>query len=220
MRRYAPHFLLSVNAALVLCLLWLWFTPDGALRNVHWQAPAAQKSDFAAMLPGLPGVTPADTSHFIAMLDRPLFSITRRPPPPPPPPPASSPEPPPVDNLSTASLSGVFEGTGVGGIIINIAGKDRRVSLNDMVDGWKVQTIAGRDVTFSRNGQTRQLTLPRAALTTYTGLVSAPQASQATPVGARAVSASSQASDSAAAAEPSAQTPRAPPRAVFGGSRR
>ena len=218
MRRYAPHFLLVVNAALVLCLLWLWFTPDGALRNVHWQPPAAQKSDFAAMLPALPGVAPADTSHFIAMLDRPLFSMTRRPPPPPPPP--SSEESAPVDTLTTARLSGVFEGAGGGGIIINIAGKDRRARLNEVVEGWKVQTIAGRNVTFARNGQTRQLTLPRAALTTYTGLAPAPQPALAAAQAPSTLQESAAGGSTDAPATPAPQQPQTAPKATFGGSRR
>ena len=172
MKRHALHLLLLANAALALALAWLWFTPAGAVRNVHWQPPAAQKTDFAAMLPALPGIAAADTSQFIAMLDRPLFAFTRRPPPPPPPPAAQAP----VDNLSTARLTGVYQGTGTGGIIINIAGKDRRVALSTAVDGWTLQSIQGRNVTFASAGRTRVLQLPRAALTTYTGLAKPPAA--------------------------------------------
>ena len=83
MRRHALQILLLANAALALVLLWLWFFPDGSMRNVHWQPPEARKTDLATILPALPGVGSADTSQFISMLDRPLFAITRRPPPPP-----------------------------------------------------------------------------------------------------------------------------------------
>ena len=172
MKRHALHLLLLANAALALVLAWLWFPPTGAVRNVHWQPPAAQKTDFAAMLPVLPGIATADTSQFIAMLDRPLFTATRRPPPPPPPPAAQEP----VDNLSTARLTGLYQGVGTGGIIINLGGKDRRVALNTVVDGWKLQSIQGRSVTFASAGRTRVLQLPRAALTTYTGLAKPPAA--------------------------------------------
>ena len=72
MKRHALHLLLLANAALALVLAWLWFTPTGAVRNVHWQPPTAQKTDFAAMLPVLPSIATADTSQFIAMLDAPL----------------------------------------------------------------------------------------------------------------------------------------------------
>lgn len=220
MRRHALQILLLANAALALVLLWLWFLPNGSMRNVHWQPPEARKTDLATMLPALPGVGSADTSQFISMLDRPLFAITRRPPPPPPPPEAA----PPTDNLSTARLSGVYQGSGAGGIIITIAGKDRRVSLNEPIDGWKVQAISGRDVTFSRGGQQRVLTLPRAALTASTGQPAPPPLGAvktapeplAAPQSRPAPSASEPAEG---AAQPPAG-PKAPPKATFGGSRR
>ena len=168
MRRYVLHTLVAINAALALGLGWLWVTPAGALRNVKWQPPAAQKTDFAAMLPTLPGVVTTDISQFIAMRERPLFAHTRRPPPPPPPP--SVAEQAPVDNLSTARLLGVYQGQGTGGVIVNLGGKDRRVALHSLVDGWTLQSIQGRDVTFTSNGQTRVLQLSRAALANYAGL--------------------------------------------------
>lgn len=218
MRRYALQILLLVNAALALVLLWLWFLPDGSLRDVHWQPPEARKTDLANMLPALPGVGSADTSQFIAMLDRPLFAITRRPPPPPPPPQA----PPPADNLSTARLSGVYQGDGVGGIILTIAGKERRLRLNEAVEGWTLQTIGGRDVTFARGGERRVLTLPRAALTASTGQAAPPLGASTTapqpPVARPSLPEPSTPGSTEGAARPPA-APQAPPKAVFGGSR-
>lgn len=202
MRRYVLHVLLLVNVGLAAVLAWLWVTPAGTLRDVHWQPPAARKTDFASMLPALPAVSTPDTGQFVAMLDRPLFSITRRPPPPPPPP---APEPP-VDTLSTARLFGVFQGEGIGGVIMKIGGKDRRVRLNEAVDGWTLRSIEGRNVTFASGGQTRVLQLSRAALTTYTGLARQQPVAPTVP-GAR----------SAPSAPPAAGTS---PRAVFGGTAR
>lgn len=216
MKRYALHFVALLSAALMLLLLSMWFTSSGTVRNVHWQPPKARNTDFAAVLPALPGVASADISQFVAMLDRPLFSTTRRPPPPPPPPEAAAP----VDNLSTARLSGIFEGAGGGGIIINIAGKDQRVRLKEALDGWSLQSIAGRNVTFARSGQTRVLTLPRAALTTYTG--AAPQTSPAAPLqpySSLAPNSSPTPASSMAAPLPQQQQQQAPPKASFGGSR-
>ena len=218
MRRYALQILLLANAALALVLLWLWFLPDGSLRDVRWQPPEARKTDLANMLPALPGVGSADTSQFIAMLDRPLFAITRRPPPPPPPPQA----PPPADNLSTARLSGVYQGDGVGGIILTIAGKERRLRLNEAVEGWKLQIISGRDVTFARGGQRRVLTLPRAALTGGAGQAAPPLGANTAapqPPVARPNLLVTPATGSAEGAAPSPAAPKAPPKAVFGGSR-
>lgn len=169
MKRYALHFLVLINVALALTLAGMWVGPDGTPRNTRWTPPAPHITDFAAMLPVLPGVASVDTSQFLAMLDRPLFSASRRPPPPPPP----QADVPQVDSLSTATLSGLFFGDGVGGIIINIGGKHRRARLNEAIDGWTVKSIQGRAVTFARGGESRVLQLPRAALTAYTGLAPA-----------------------------------------------
>jgi hypothetical protein len=200
MKRYALHALLLVNLALAAVLAWLWLTPAGALRNVHWQAPAPRKSELATMVPPLPGVSTAEPGQYLAMLDRPLFSSTRRPPPPPPPPAP----PPPVDTLANARISGVFQSGGIGGIIISVDGRVQRVRLNEAVGGWTLKSIQGRDVTLASGAQTRVMQLPRAALTAYTG---APRQQVGVPPPA----------PSAPPAQAPA-APRAPSRgAVFGG---
>ena len=216
MKRYALPALLLLNGALAVWLAWLWFTPQGALRNVRWQLPAAQQTDLSNLLPALPPLIQADTGRFIVLLERPLFSPTRRPPPPPPPPPAAAP----VDNLSTARLLGVFEGPGGNGIIINIAGKDRRLQVNQALDGWTLRSVQGRQVTFGSGNQTRVLQLPRAALTTYTGQPIAASLVPAPVQAPRPLRASSAGEGGVAGAQQAAQsTEPPPPRAVFGGSR-
>lgn len=72
--------------------------------------------------------------------------------------------PEPVNRFAQAKLSGAFEGAGVGGIIINYDGKDRRVPLDGLLDGWKLQSVAGRQATFTQAGQTRVVPLQRAQL--------------------------------------------------------
>lgn len=215
MKRYALHLLFAINVALGLALAWLWVAPDGTLRNTHWKVPAPQTADFAGMLPALPGVASADTSQFIAMLDRPLFSSSRRPPPPPPPPQTQASAP--VDSLSTASLSGLFFGDGGGGIILNISGKSRRVRLNDTVDGWTVKSIEGRSVTFVRGGENRILQLPRAVLSTYTGIPLPPGQSLPLPAAQPASPRLSPGAPGPGGASPDGVP--APPRATFGGRR-
>lgn len=175
MKKYSLHVLWFINVALALVLASLWIDSSGRLRNIHWKAPAPQKADYASMVPVLPRSVPTDTGQFIVMLDRPVFSPTRRPPPPPPPPEEKAP----VDNLSTAQLSGLFLGGGDGGAIIQIAGKHKRVRLHDVVEGWTLSAIQDRSVTFTLGGQSRVLQLPRAALTSYTGLP--PAAGSAVP---------------------------------------
>lgn len=214
MRRVALPLLVILNAGLLCFLAWVWFTPDGQVRGMRWQSPAPVKVDLQALLPALPGQGQADTSQFLGMLERPLFSPTRRPPPPPPPPKAEVPEP--VNRFAQAKLTGVFEGAGVGGIIINYEGKDRRVPLNGTLDGWKLLSVTGAQATFSQRGQTRVVQLQRATLTAYTGV---PQ-NRATAASQAANDRVSAQSSAAAVSGPAAatNTPAAPPRRpVFGG---
>ena len=168
MKRYAIPVLGVLNVALLAVLASLWLNPDGSLRNARWIAPVPVTNDYLQMLPALPERESVDTNRFLALLERPLFQLTRRPPPPPPPPSAAA-APEAVDNLSTAQLSGVVAGEKTASIIITMAGKARRVRLNDSVDGWMLQSIQGRSVTFSSGSQTRVLQLPRAAVTNFSG---------------------------------------------------
>lgn len=217
MRRAALPLLVILNVALLGFLAWAWFTPDGQPRNMHWQPPEPVKVDLKSLLPALPGPGQADTSQFLGMLERPLFSPTRRPPPPPPPPKVEVPEP--VNRFAQAKLTGVFEGAGMGGIIINYDGKDRRVPLNGTLDGWKLQSVTGAQATFSQRGQTRVVQLQRATLTTYTGM---PQnrapAAPPQPL-ARGGAAGSSPPSAAVAPDAAATNAPAPPprRPVFGG---
>lgn len=161
MKRHVLAVLCVVNALLALGLAALWFQPDGSLRNAHWQAPAPVNADYLAMVPSLPARKPVETGRLMAMLERPLFSSTRRPPPP------VVPEAPiPVDNLSTARLLGVFEGAQASGAILQVAGKNRRVRLNESVDGWVLQSVQRRAVTFASGDQTRTLSLVRSLVNT------------------------------------------------------
>lgn len=174
MRRLAIPLLGALNFTVVIALAWAWWSPATGIRNIHWAAPEPIKVDLQTLLPPLPGPGLADTSQFVAMLDRPVFSPTRRPPPPPPPPKPAEP----VDRFAQAKLTGLYEGQGVGGVILNLDGKDRRVALNNAVEGWRLQSVSTGQASFSKGGQTRVLGLTRASLTSYTG---APQQSVASP---------------------------------------
>ena len=226
MKRNALTLLVALNVVLVLVLAALWLHRDGSVRNVRWQAPKPITSDYLQMLPVLPERTRVDTARCMSWLERPLFSVTRRPPPPPPPPSPST-LPAPVDTLADAKLLGVAENGQTGAVILHIGGKSRRVRLNEMVDGgWVLRTVQARSATFDNAGQTRTLQLVRAAVSTYTGAVipvSAPPAPPPPPAVPVALS------QAAAAANAAAQSvPPAPPvspapqtsttrRPIFGG---
>lgn len=160
MKRYAMVVLGALNVVLVCGLLAAWFKPDGSLRNVHWPPPESVSVDYLGSVPVLPARNAIDMGRVVAMTDRPLFVPGRRPPPPPPP--SGATEEVPVDNLSTAQILGIYEGNGVGGVVMNIAGKNRRFRLQEVVDGWTLKSIEGKTVVFERNGQKRTLQLNRA----------------------------------------------------------
>ena len=229
MRRTTFLTLLLLNAALVALLAALWYNPGGGLRNSHWEPPRPQKTDYRAMLPPVGDSLPVNTSQFVVLLERPLFAANRRPPPPPPPPePVVAAL---VDNLSTARLMGVFQSSGGGGVIIKMGGADKRLRVNESIEGWTLQSIAGNTVTFAGQGQTRTLTLQRASLTTGGGGL--PPAAAPAPSPAVAPPPPDVQPPRASSLPPAAEAGTAPaptgaagavrpatPRAVFGGSAR
>ena len=86
MKRHLLSILGFVCLGLAVFLTGLWINRQGQWRNTHWQAPAPLTTNYLEMLPLLPEPARVPTSRFMALLERPLFSETRRPPPPPPPP--------------------------------------------------------------------------------------------------------------------------------------
>ena len=165
MKRYVGWLLVALNIVLAGVLAWLWFKPNGEVKNIHWQQPRGQKANMEDVIPHLGKAQAMDQSQFLAMLDRPLFSPTRRPPPPPPPPPVEAPPPPP-DYLADAVLTGVYisDGGKSGGIIIRFQGKDKSLPVNGMLDGWKLGSVAENRVYFTRDGITKEITLQKSKL--------------------------------------------------------
>ena len=203
--RHVRALLLSANVVAALALVAMWLQPGSGLRNTRWTAPAAVVADYRAMLPPLPEIVQTDTSQFLGMLERPLFSATRRPPPPPPPSPSAAPVEPPPDNLRSATLSGVYTSADGGGAILTIAGKTRRMQVQQSFEGWTLQSVQERGVTFVRGGETLTLQLPKANLRAAPA-GNAPPATAPSPAGA---------TGGAAGEAPKGPTPRA----VFGGTR-
>ena len=81
MKQYTIRIVGAVLLLLGAALAWLWFDANGALRNVRWQEPEPHQPDFSSMVAQLPSQEPTDLSRFVATLERPLFSPSRRPPP-------------------------------------------------------------------------------------------------------------------------------------------
>ena len=210
MKQHIIRILVAIGAVLALVLAWMWFGADGKPRNVHWQPPQPLQPDFAGMVPPLPAQESTDLNRFVATLERPLFSPTRRPPPPPPPP-VVAPPPPPPDPLAKIQLFGIFsqEGGG-GGIIARVDGKLQRVRVQEKIGNWVVKSVANRSVTLVSGGRTRVLELVHAKAPA----AGAPGSAAAAPAGAppRAIRGAAAARSAAAPAESAATAQPAAPR--------
>lgn len=238
-KRHALQLLAGLNALLLCILVACWVTPSGALRGTTWAAPAPRLTDFASQLPTLPGPMPADIASFVGLLERPLFSPTRRPP-------AATSQGAPeakVDNLSTAKLTGIFNSPGASGLIMRMGDKDMRVQLHQSLDGWTLKSLTDREATFASGGQTRVLQLKRAdvsqaapgspAASAAAGAaprrlpflpppvsVPAPHPERAEAATSAVPSSASNGPSSGGGAGEGAPAASSAPRAVFGGTRR
>ncbi|MDB5947223.1 MAG: hypothetical protein JWQ33_2249 [Ramlibacter sp.] len=161
MTRPATLLLLSLNVLLAGLLVWLWVGPDGTLRGVHWVPPQPIRPDLGSLSATSVQKDDADMNRFMAILDRPVFSPTRRPPPPPPPPkPVVVVRP---DPLDTIHLYGLFSGAEGGGVIVRVEGKTRRVKVSESIGDWSLKEIKAREVVFTKAGQSRVVPLMQAS---------------------------------------------------------
>ncbi|MDL2339415.1 MAG: hypothetical protein QFE16_16390, partial [Pseudomonadota bacterium] len=154
------HALVVLNLLLAGVLVWLWVDQDGQLRNVRWTPPLAIKPDFSTAARASSKPHPTDMTLVLATLERPLFSPSRRPPPPVVAAPlAAEPVPDPLGNVL---IQGIYSGTETGGIIANVGGISRRISINEKIGDWTLKSIDERDVKFVRNDESRVVQLLRA----------------------------------------------------------
>lgn len=118
--------------------------------------------DRSAAAPTNP-VAAQSLEQLSAIVDRPLFSPSRRPPAPPPEPApvAQAPEPPPPPPPPNLVLFGVvMDGESARAVVR--AGADKRMiraQIGDEIDGWKVSQIEGRKVVLSLDGRFATFTL-------------------------------------------------------------
>lgn len=149
-------------------LAWVWFTPQGQIKNAHWQPPAPIKADITALLPVDPpakasGGEREEDRWMLQMQERPLFALSRRPPPPPPPPKKPEVDETEQDQWSQAKVLGLFDGS-VSGVIVQYAGKEQRLLMNQSLGGWKLLRVLDRGIELERGDRTRQLPLTKAAM--------------------------------------------------------
>jgi hypothetical protein len=123
----------------------------------------AQTQGSPAAAPSNP-VAAQSLDQLSAILDRPLFSPTRRPPAPPPAPApivqAAEPPAPPPPPPNLVLFGVVMDGESARAVVR--AGADKklvRAQIGDEIDGWKVSQIEGRKVVLSLDGRFATFTL-------------------------------------------------------------
>jgi hypothetical protein len=117
----------------------------------------AQAQDRPAAAPSNP-VAAQSLEQLSTIVDRPLFSPTRRPPAPPPAPPpivqAAEPPAPPPPPPDLVLFGVVMDGEGARAVVRSGADKKLvRAQIGDEIDGWKVSQIEGRKVVLSLDGR-------------------------------------------------------------------
>ena len=155
MTRSPYTILLGVNAVLLvmICLQWLAGAGD-------WHAPLAQEPDALSLASEPLSLQRTDLAVLHETLERPLFSVARRPPPE-----AATvvDAPPQPDPLKDVLLLGVF---GVGDerhLMLRAEGKVTRLKRGDLFGPWTVSALGERDVTFQQAEEQRKLELKHAA---------------------------------------------------------
>lgn len=157
MNNLGLRLFLVLDALLLAALAWLWLDPASAApRSLAWQPPAAVAPELGAAATELPRVAAMDTRAFVATLDRPLFSPTRRPPPPK----AAVDEAPAADALKDVRLVGLYTtADGRAGALLRNGAVVQRVALKEQIGGWTLHSVQDRAATLTRAGKSRVLEL-------------------------------------------------------------
>jgi hypothetical protein len=157
MKQYGLRLAAALSAALIALLVWAWINPQGEVRNVTWIAPSPVAPELGEPTSHLPMLQSLDTGVFMATLDRPLFSPSRRPVPKVVEVAKEAPE---VDPFAGIHLYGLYTADeGRGGILARVDGKVQRISSGDTLAGWKIKEVRDREVVFVRDGSERTIKL-------------------------------------------------------------
>ena len=157
MTQHGIRLFVVINIALLALLAWLWIGPDGKPRNLAWQPPQPVAPDRGSEAAALPEAKPMATGLFVATLDRPLFSPSRRPVPPAPKEADTKPAPDPLANIHLYGIYSTEDGPG--GMLARVDGKVRRIAINESLGGWKLKSVQEREATLARDGEERVLPL-------------------------------------------------------------
>jgi hypothetical protein len=146
--------LVAAIAALAALLAWLWLVPPAG--GLRWQAPAPVKPDLRLAAQAAFATDDGDASRYMAILDRPVFSPTRKPAPV-----AAAPAKA-GDPLEGLHLYGVYGGPDGGGVIVRSEGRSRRVKVSESLGDWTLKEVRGTQATFARGAEIRTVALVQA----------------------------------------------------------
>ena len=226
MNRNLTLVLVAFILALAAVLAWQWLSPSGQ-RSTHWAAPAPIVPQLGAGSAGMLPGQETDAVRLPAVLERPVFAVTRRPPPPVKVA-AAAPAAPPPDPLDSVHIFGMFSGSEGGGLIVRAEGKTRRLKVSESLGGWRLREIRGTDAVFARAGETRVISLVQVKQGAGAAAVAPPvrpamAAPAPTSLSAPAPTPASQRAAQAPSAPGAPGSPQPPPAAlspfVIGGSR-
>lgn len=179
MKRHVLLLLVVANLVLAALLAWLWLTPQGQWRGVHWQPPQPVRPVLSDT-PALPAFE-VDLGRYVATLERPLFATSRRPPP------ILAAAAPATEPMPDIRLLGMYGTSDAGGVIASIDGKVRRLRVGESVGGWSLKELRAGEIVIGRADEVRTLRLMRstgsepAPTTAAAAAASAPAVSSATP---------------------------------------
>jgi len=149
----SPPFLLLALVAMSLGVALVWFWRDGPAMWSPPQpvAPEIRVSEVAREASGR-----ASAAQHAVIVERPLFSDTRRP---------FVPDPEGAQASVVATdlvLAGLFGSGETAGALVRIDGGVERVRIGEHAGGWILRQIRGSTAVFERAGQTREIRLEHA----------------------------------------------------------
>ncbi|CAM5781024.1 hypothetical protein ACFOHU_13565 [Ottowia pentelensis] len=181
-RLVAPIYLVAVGLMAVL-LFMLWAAPGPLAAWRHWQPPPPQPPRLDDVQAAMLRPNPLATGAYPVVLDRPLFTVTRRPaaaaaaaaP-------AAAPAPSAIEQLA---LQGVVAGPTLTGVMLQEGGQTRFVRVGERVDDWVLARVQDREAVFERGGRQHRIAFnpaPGEAATSGRAAAVPMPAAAATPV--------------------------------------
>lgn len=149
--------LAALCAILLAALVALWLLPGPVAHWRRWTPPEAQAPNLRDLESALLRPNTAASVRYPQVLERPLFSMNRRPVAEPA---AASASPPPRAPIDAAKVLGIVAGPSLNGAMIEYDGKASFVRRGEELGGWKLVHVAGRTVRFERGTESRELKLP------------------------------------------------------------